>query len=67
MNTYDVTVSRKGDLWVADIAGMAAATNVLRFGDLDVEVLSAAKLFQHVIADVLGLSHQRVHQLANTS
>lgn len=25
-------------LWVADIAGMTAATDVLRFGDLDVEV-----------------------------
>lgn len=26
MNTYDVTVHREDELWVADIAGMAAAT-----------------------------------------
>ncbi len=126
MNTYDVMVSREDELWVADIAGMTAATDVLRFGDLDVEVrdliagltdtepgefeirwhhragdddvttlivelaeveaaaegatarrdavrleiirrLSAAGLSQRVIADVLGLSHQRVNQLANAS
>jgi len=120
MNTYDVTVSREDELWVADIAGITAATDVLRFGDLDVEVrdliagltdadpgefeirwhhragdddvttligelaevdaarrdavrleiirrLSAAGLPQRVIADVLGLPHQRVNQLANAS
>ncbi|MGH3719914.1 MAG: MerR [Pseudonocardiaceae bacterium] len=126
MTTYDVTVSREDELWVADIAGMTAATDVLRFADLDIEVrdliagltgadpdgfeirwhhqagdddvsaliselteveaaaetaiarrdavrleiirrFSAAGLSQRVIADVLGLSHQRVHQLANAS
>ncbi len=126
MNVYDVTVSREDELWVTDVAGMTAATDVLRFGDLDVEVrdliagltdadpeefeirwhhragdddvtaligelaeveaaaeaatvrrdavrleiirrLSAAGLSQRVVADVLGLSHQRVNQLANAS
>jgi predicted XRE-type DNA-binding protein len=126
MTIYDVTVSREDELWAADIAGMTAATDVLRFGDLDIEVrdliagltdadpdgfkirwhhrvggddvtaliselteveaaaetatarrdavrleiirrFSAAGLSQRVIADVLGLSHQRVHQLANAS
>jgi len=126
MISYDVTVFRENELWVADIAGMTAATDVLRFGDLDIEVrdliagltdadpdefeirwhhwageddvtaliselieveaaadaatarrdavqleiirrFSAAGLSQRVIADVLGLSHQRVNQFANAS
>ncbi|MGH3977804.1 MAG: winged helix-turn-helix transcriptional regulator [Pseudonocardiaceae bacterium] len=38
MKTYDVTVTREDNLWVADIAGMTAATDMPRFADLDVEV-----------------------------
>ncbi|HEU5416238.1 MAG TPA: hypothetical protein VFV41_01020 [Streptosporangiaceae bacterium] len=41
MTTYDVTVTREDDLWVADITGEGlgpAATDVERFADLDTEV-----------------------------
>lgn len=38
MTAYDVTVTREDDLWVADIAGLAAATDVEHFADLEVEV-----------------------------
>lgn len=121
--TYDVTVFREDDLWVADIPQLTAATDMLQFADLDVEVrdlvsgltdvdprsfdlrwrflaggdditdavvelgqldstirsmterrdavrreiirrMGAAGVSQRAIGDVLGLSHQRVHQLA---
>lgn len=130
MTTYDVTVTREDDAWVADIHGAQlgpAATDVDRFADLDVEVrdliagltdtdpdsidltwqyvidgvdvtkqidalvhaeaeyaeVSHARqaareqllqtlsgetsLPQSAIGDVLGLSHQRVHQLLHAS
>lgn len=35
---YDVTATREDNLWVADIAGLTAATDVEHFADLDVEV-----------------------------
>ena len=38
MRTYDVTVTREDNLWVADIVELTAATDVVRFADLDVEV-----------------------------
>ncbi|MGH3797148.1 MAG: MerR [Pseudonocardiaceae bacterium] len=38
MTAYDVTVTREDNLWVADIAGLAAATDAENFADLDVEV-----------------------------
>lgn len=127
--TYEVTVTREGRLWVADIAGAGlgpAATDVTRFADLDVEVrdliagltdadpdeislewryviggedvtaaveqltaaaedlrdaerareearrtalgaLASTGLSQSAIGDVLGVSHQRVHQLLKAS
>lgn len=124
--SYDVTVMREDDLWVADIAGLTAATQTDDFDRLDVEVRDlvagltdtephefdlrwhhvwgdddvtgllveleevhhaaaeitarrdelrreiirrgqAAKLSQRVIADALGLSHQRVNQIARAS
>lgn len=126
MNSYDVTVTREDGVWVADIEGLTAATDVPRFRDLDVEVrdliagltdtdtdsfdvrwrilfgdedvtariaqlkhveadldaldaqrdqsrlemiriAKKANLSERVIADVLGVSHQRVNQLANAS
>lgn len=36
--TYDVHVSREGDLWVADIPALIAAVDTLRREDLDMEV-----------------------------
>ena len=127
--TYQVTVTREDGLWVADVAGEGlgpAATDVQRFGDLDIEVrdfiagltdtdpdeldlewryvidgkdvtfevsnllvaenalrslertyelmrqtalgaLHDAGLPQSAIGDVLGVSHQRVHQLLKVS
>ena len=38
MTTYDVTVFREEELWVADIPALSAATDVLYFAELDVEV-----------------------------
>lgn len=38
MTAYDVIVTREDNLWVADIVGLTAATDVERFADLDVEV-----------------------------
>lgn len=38
MTAYDVTVTREDNLWVADVVGLAAATDVEHFTDLDVEV-----------------------------
>jgi len=38
MTAYDVTVTREDNLWVADIAGLTAATDVEHFTDLDEEV-----------------------------
>ncbi len=38
MITYEVTVTRADDLWIADIAGLTAATEVQQFADLAVEV-----------------------------
>ncbi len=131
MSTYDVTVTREDNLWVADIVELTAATDVVRFADLDVEVrdlivgltdadldgldlrwryvvndrdvsevvcrfmaaeaelreareqeaakaaerdaarlaaihaIRAAGLSQRAAADVVGISHQRVHQLVS--
>jgi hypothetical protein len=126
MTTYHVTVTRDSGLWAAVVAGLPphliGATDVERFGDIDVEVrdliagltdsapdsfglrwryvidggdvtsllealfaselayedalaardtarrnvigaLADAHLSQAAIGDVVGLSHQRVHQL----
>lgn len=122
MTTYDVTVTREDGMWVTDIDGLTAATDVPRFHDLDTETrdliagltdvepnsfelhwryvfddadvsafltelqqvedaLAAAEaqrdqarrqlskagkqagLSERVIADVIGVSHQRVNQL----
>lgn len=125
MNSYQVTVTREDGLWVADVWGAnlgPAATDAIRFPDLDIEVrdliagltdadpdglrltwryvidgkdvteavarlveaetqlrdatrvreqarsqalreLASAGLAQAAIGEVLGVSHQRVHQL----
>lgn len=126
MNTYHVTVTREDGVWVADIEGLTAATDVPRFHDLEVEVrdliagltdtdpdsfdltwrylfgdadvstnvselrqaenalravearreqarlqiiqlAKMAGLSERVVADVLGVSHQRVNQLVKAS
>lgn len=38
MTAYDVIVTREDNLWVADIVGLTAATDVEHFASLDVEV-----------------------------
>jgi hypothetical protein len=39
MNTDDVTVYREDELWVADIAGMAADTATARRGMVRLEII----------------------------
>lgn len=61
MTTYDVNVFREDELWVADVVGLTAATDMFRFADLDVEVRDLISGLTDVDPDAFDL---RWHYLA---